>query len=407
MSFSIWPICFIALLVRIAVSVFSLWYDSTHTISFTDIDYFVLHDAAGYVFHGNQSPYTRETYRYTPFLAYLLLSNFYFDSLLVGKLLFSVFDVGTGILLYFIQINRAIPAASAIKWTSIFWLFNPFVIAITCRGNAESIICFFILLFFYFHSVGKTTISAILYGLCVHLKIFPILFSVPILANFYHKEKNAKNRILSILPVSGVVFAMISGGMFFVLLIAFYLTYGFDFLYETYLYHLSRKDHRHNMSIYFYYFYLLPHIRLSEHVLLGNFLNLACFVPQFFLTLLIGFVFCDDLAYAFFLVTYCFVSFNKVCTSQYFVWYILFLPLAVHSISIEFKKILALCLLWVFSQAIWLYNAYRLEFLGENAHLDVFLCSCLFFISNIAILAALIEAYNPHSEIIEGGVKED
>lgn len=35
-----------------------------------------------------------------------------------------------------------------------------------------------------------------------------------------------------------------------------HLRYGYEFFYETYYYHIIRKDNRHNFSVYFYHIYL-------------------------------------------------------------------------------------------------------------------------------------------------------
>jgi phosphatidylinositol glycan class M len=109
--------------------------------------------------------------------------------------------------------------------------------------------------------------------------------------------------------------------------------YGFRFLQEAFLYHLTRQDHRHNFSPYFYYFYLAggsatrDTLGPSSGALFSPAqMSLLAFAPQLLLLLYIGARFARDLPFACFLMTFIFVSFNKVITSQYFLWYIVWLP---------------------------------------------------------------------------------
>ena len=86
--------------------------------------------------------------------------------------------------------------------------------------------------------------------------------------------------------------------------------YGWIFLYETYLYHIVRKDIRHNFSPYFYMMYLTS---VDEASFLIKFLT---FCPQLLLLVAIAIRFHGDLPLSCFLCTFTFVMFNKVCTSQ-------------------------------------------------------------------------------------------
>jgi len=100
--------------------------------------------------------------------------------------------------------------------------------------------------------------------------------------------------------------------------------WGYPFLYESYLYHLHRLDHRHNFSPYFYLTYL-TYPSLSEVPkplpLWNQILRspLTSFVPQMGLALGLGLLFGrrkEDLVFTWFVQTVVFVVFNKVCTSQ-------------------------------------------------------------------------------------------
>jgi Mannosyltransferase (PIG-M) len=102
-------------------------------------------------------------------------------------------------------------------------------------------------------------------------------------------------------------------------------SWGQPFLYESYLYHLQRLDHRHNFSPYFYLTYLTyPSIDLANFEPLSSWSRilrspLTSFVPQMGLALELGLLFGrrkEDLAFTWFLQTVVFVVFNKVCTSQ-------------------------------------------------------------------------------------------
>lgn len=88
---------------------------------------------------------------------------------------------------------------------------------------------------------GDIIRSGIFYGLVVHFKIYPIVYCF--LFYLYFKGNG------SFFNFKSISFGLVSGGVFVGLTIFFYMVYGYEYLYEGYLYHLIRKDHRHNFSI--------------------------------------------------------------------------------------------------------------------------------------------------------------
>lgn len=100
-----------------------------------------------------------------------------------------------------------------------------------------------------------------MFGLSVHFKIYPIIYDIPIFF-FINRTKGViwnwelLISIWVIFNLNWLKFFLSSAFMFFSLLLLFYSLYGYRFVYETYIYHSERVDHRHNFSFNYYFEYL-------------------------------------------------------------------------------------------------------------------------------------------------------
>ena len=178
----------VAGLLRLVLLVWGKYQDTYSPLKYTDIDYLVFTDASRYISRGS-SPYERETYRYTPLLAWLLYptswGGVWFD---FGKVIFSAGDLITGWLIFRILSSPSSVRGSgrgplakdrALKYASI-WLLNPMVANISTRGSSEGLLAALVVALLWSVGKGHIRVAGILLGLGVHFKIYPFIYAVSI-----------------------------------------------------------------------------------------------------------------------------------------------------------------------------------------------------------------------------------
>ncbi|KAI0976824.1 glycosyltransferase family 50 protein [Xylaria arbuscula] len=429
------PLFASAALLRVGMLLYGLWQDANSPVKYTDIDYLVFTDAARFTFTTSSSsspasPYERETYRYTPLLAWLLYPTTFpgVFSFSLGKVLFAAADLLAGYLI--IQVLRRhvrMPLDRACRFASI-WLLNPMVATISTRGSSEGLLGVLVTALLWAVLERRVALSGILLGLGVHFKIYPFIYAPAIIwwmddermvtatvsptkAESTSTDKGELRRkatktnqdapstllerITAFITPARIQLTIISLATFAGLNIVMYAIYGMPFVTHTYLHHVTRIDHRHNFSPYNILLYLTSSTP-QTHSPWAIKIESVAFAPQLLLsTVLIPLVGAKkDLATTMMAQTFAFVAFNKVCTSQYFLWYMVFLPLYLPNSSLLRKPTLgvAALTLWVVTQGLWLQQGYNLEFLGLSTFLpNLWLSSLVFFAINCFILGLIID----------------
>jgi GPI mannosyltransferase 1 subunit M len=313
---------------RAVFLLYGLWQDANSPMKYTDIDYYVFTDAARFIAQG-QSPYARDTYRYTPLLAWLIYptvwqGQFWFA---FGKILFAIGDVAAGWMMFrILKEYKKIGDERALRFASI-WLLNPMVATISTRGSSEGLLGVFVTALLWAVLAKRIAIAGFLLGFAVHFKIYPFIYATSIVwwlddVTIGQKKKikasppsSLADQLFAFLNFQRIALAIYSLLTFTILNIVMYMMYGYPFLEHSYFYHLIRIDHRHNFSPY----NTLLYLNSSPHASSASFeLERLAFVPQ----LLLSAVFIPlalskkDLPSTMLAQTFAFVTFNKVCTSQ-------------------------------------------------------------------------------------------
>ncbi|XP_066151487.1 GPI mannosyltransferase 1 [Euwallacea fornicatus] len=464
-------------LIRLSLIAYGVFHDSHFEVPYTDIDYKVFTDAARHALKGN-SPYERHTFRYSPLIAYLLTPNIYIHSIF-GKIIFCEIDL---VVAYLIQklvylnvidwmtkfeslTSRTAPIdfkltekkgakrkkgksrlprcnikiETAVYWSHLamlFWLYNPMTLAISTRGNSDSLSCFLVILTLYgIQSNWHPFHVGLIHGLAIHFRIYPIIYSFLYYLHYCSKafyfypleelipsknvkknkssskiskksgsgDKDRKPKLFSskileyLIPNSNQVM-LVLGTMSSLLGLTglFYYLYGYQFLYESLIYHFVRVDFKHNFSLYFYLQYLTAFIKLPLWYTGNLWQPILINLPP--MALLIHFSIRYglnkfSLNFGVLAQTITFVIFNKVITSQYFVWIMGLLPLCIWQIKLSREGVILMVAIWFLAQAAWLLPAYLLEFKGEDTFIHIWFQGVSLFCAHIGILGRLIKSF--------------
>ncbi|KAF1913805.1 PIG-M-domain-containing protein [Ampelomyces quisqualis] len=394
-----------SVVLRAVFLIYGLWQDVNSPMKYTDIDYYVFTDAARFIAHG-QSPYARDTYRYTPLLAWLIYPTVWPGKIWFsfGKVLFAIGDVAAGWMMFrILKDYRKMGDERALKFASI-WLLNPMVATISTRGSSEGLLGVFVTALLWAVLAKRTAVAGFLLGIAVHFKIYPFVYAASIIwwldadtiGQRKTKEENPSRstvkQLFAFLTPQRMTLAIYSFITFAALNVVMYYMYGYPFLEHSYFYHLIRIDHRHNFSPY----NTLLYLNSSPHATSPSFeLERLAFVPQ----LLLSAVFTPlalakkDLPSTMLAQTFAFVTFNKVCTSQYFLWYMMFLPYYLPDSTLLQSPAIGISalVLWIIGQVAWLQQGFQLEFNGHSTFVPgLWASGILFFLVNVGLLGIII-----------------
>ncbi|XP_036149064.1 GPI mannosyltransferase 1 [Monomorium pharaonis] len=266
---------------------------------------------------------------------------------------------------------------------ALLWLYNPLTLVISTRGNADSLAVLLVALTLDSLQRDKIVLTGLLHGLSVHFRLYPLMFSLPMFLSLRKDNRailpNWDQWRLSLSCAFSIVTLTAAG----------YYLYGFKCLYESLIYHLVRKDTRHNFSVYFYMLYLSAN--QSQDVIQ----KILTFLPQLLLLLMSSYYYSErsKLPFAMFVQAIIAVMYNPVITSQYFFWFLSLLPLCLPSIDMSLHRGICLACLWILSQAVWLFTAYMLEFQTFNSFVFLWISGLLFFAVNAKVLVDIIHHY--------------
>lgn len=325
-----------------------------------------------------------------------------------GKCLFSAVDLCCGYVTWRLVQREGHPPSHCIHALALA-LFNPISINVSTRGSSDGLVALSVLTSLAALRVGRPATSGALLGLAVHLKLYPILYALPLAlalatpaagplvpSDSATQQKSDAVRYEGTVRrvASAALFLLSTSASFTLATTACYLAYGAPYLHHALTYHLSRADNRHNFSPSFYGLYLADGGGdggggSAGGAAGGSLLALLAFLPQLVCVAVLGALWCRTPARALLLQTLCFVAMNKVVTAQYFTWWMALLPLSMPA-DWWGGRLASAATTWLATELLWGANAYWLEIQGQDHFVGVALAGALLTVSSLLLLVILL-----------------
>ena len=359
----------------------------------TDIDYHVYTEGARELSRG-KSPYARYTYRYTPLLAYMMLPNLHLP--FFGKILFNLFDlVSVHYVNLYLRRIKSVSQPTRFK-ALLFCLLNPFMIYINGRGSCESISVMLLAGAIYHmrlsdedkHRYSNLVIASLFYGLLVHFRLYPAIFGLTIYMYIN------RGRILPRLGI--LIFGIGTVAVNALLSLYFYREFGEIFLEECYLYHLKRKDPRHNYSL-FWISTVYDYFSMDGNGGLLNMMENGRLILGIRLVLIVVVAasYRKNHLMAMLIQTFVFTTLNTVYTAQYVVWEVQLLPyLLIDNYCLDGRKKYGFWLMigvWFVNLEVWAYFSGKFEHGGENSLYTMHLVNIGYFLIRVLFVSYFVE----------------
>ena len=185
----------------------------------------------------------------------------------------------------------------------------------------------------------------------------------------------------------------------------FYNLYGYTFIDQTYLYHLTRRDNRHSKSAYFYEIYL-NYASDAAGRMKSRIINRL--LPSLMALLMISFVLVKkrSLFFCYGLMMFYFVTFNRVVTDQYYMWELFGIYLVIPEMEAFKKKnwsgvvtrIVRDHLVTPLPVILWLMMALKLENNVEGVHIcHVWFASLFILVIHTVLMTRFYAEIKPYS----------